>query len=262
MRVLSFDPWWKQGQRKHKEDLERVKAEKEEDENDEEESDKRFSISDLPLMTISLLMANIVVYAYYPVSDPSTPALQWAFVPNDILRVDKLPTLVTHMFLNTNMILFFLNMIGLAEFGSLLERKVRWHKFIALYLVSGVFGALFPTIFNIGSTIPYFGATGPVFGVLVSYGLLFPDEIVYVRFNFRFLKFPAILGVLYMCSFVAILALLPIIPNLWFLACIGGALAGLFMTAVLFPRQAGSVLTELAGAMVPHVTERDSGCQD
>lgn len=118
---------------------------------------------------------------------------------------------ITYMFLhNTGSIshLFF-NMFSLWMFGSVIERYIGNKKFLMLYFSSGIAAAFVQEVFwffenstliefphmivnldndklieavNYLSIINTIGASGAVFGILLAYGMLFPDSKIYLYF--------------------------------------------------------------------------------
>ncbi|NNF58358.1 MAG: rhomboid family intramembrane serine protease [Rhodothermaceae bacterium] len=107
--------------------------------------------------------------------------------------------LVTSAFLHSpsgfGHILF--NMFGLWMFGMRIENTLGSRRFLFFYLAC-VLGASAlqllvisaPFLFGIGtpSIVPTLGASGGVLGVLAAFGLLFPDEPIYLYF---FVPIPA-----------------------------------------------------------------------
>ena len=86
--------------------------------------------------------------------------------------------LVTSIFLHGSFEHLFYNMFALALFGSILERVIGGKKFLVLYFISGVISGL--------GTIPFYeaslGASGAIFGVLGTLGILRPRMRVYVSY--------------------------------------------------------------------------------
>ncbi len=94
--------------------------------------------------------------------------------------------IVTHMFMHGDLMHLFFNMFGLFMFGPPLEASWGSNKFLKFYFIAG-FGAIAIHILAtyiemnfFGSpywtaNIPVVGASGALYGVLVGYGLLFPN---------------------------------------------------------------------------------------
>ncbi len=93
--------------------------------------------------------------------------------------------LFTYAFLHGNLLHLFFNMYALWLFGSRLENTWGSKKF-ALYYCICVVGAgliqLLVTSSAGGEAYPTVGASGGVYGLLLAFGLIFPDEILILMF--------------------------------------------------------------------------------
>lgn len=100
-------------------------------------------------------------------------------------------------FLHANMQHLLFNMIGLYFFGSLVEQFLGGKRYLAFYLLCGIFGAVLYLILNLGGYIfgdsipillfndtrtPLVGASAGVFGVLLAGAYLAPKVTVLVFF--------------------------------------------------------------------------------
>jgi len=105
-------------------------------------------------------------FALWPATDPRSPFMPWQ--------------LLTYGFLHGNTTHIFFNMFGLWMFGRDIERFMGSQRFLIYFIVcvvgagivqlivAGMQGGLYPTV----------GASGGVFGILLAYGLTFPNRIV------------------------------------------------------------------------------------
>jgi hypothetical protein len=84
------------------------------------------------------------------------------------------------MFLHGNGLHIFFNMYALFLFGRALEDKWGWKRFLAFYLVTGTGAGIVTFFWNLlqGSSVPTIGASGAIFGVLLAFGLEFPDVML------------------------------------------------------------------------------------
>ncbi len=92
---------------------------------------------------------------------------------------------VTYMFVHGGFWHVAINMFVLWMFGSELEMVWGRKEFLRYYFVTGIGSGLIWLLFNIGN--PYsilIGASGAIYGVLVAYGLMFPNRIIYLYFLF------------------------------------------------------------------------------
>jgi membrane associated rhomboid family serine protease len=113
--------------------------------------------------------------------------------------------LVTHMFMHGGFTHIFFNMYTLFIFGSVLERVWGSQKFLLYYFVTGIGAALlhlgvmylqlqgYLAAANAGDIdatsqiqsllcTPTVGASGAIYGLLLAYGMLFPNNIMQLIF--------------------------------------------------------------------------------
>ena len=90
--------------------------------------------------------------------------------------------LITYMFLHAGLGHLFGNMFALWMFGRTLEYEIGSKRFLIYYLVCGVGAALIQmgiaSIFNEDLTL--LGASGAVMGLLLAFGLMHPNNVIYV----------------------------------------------------------------------------------
>tara|TARA_B100001964_G_scaffold134326_1_gene148328 strand:- start:70 stop:897 length:828 start_codon:yes stop_codon:yes gene_type:complete len=87
---------------------------------------------------------------------------------------------VTYLFFHGGIWHVLINMFVLWMFGSELERLWGKQHFLKYYFVTGVGSGIITAIFSLHSTTPVVGASGAVFGVLLAYGLTYPNRTVYL----------------------------------------------------------------------------------
>lgn len=119
-----------------------------------------------------LLIANVLLY-FLQMTVPATTGLL-LFVPTEALTHPW--TIVTYMFIHDprsfGHIIF--NMIGLYFFGPRVEERMGSSRFITLYLLSGVAGALLSLV--LAPRSPILGASGAVLGVLMAFARFWPRQ--------------------------------------------------------------------------------------
>lgn len=92
---------------------------------------------------------------------------------------------VTYMFLHADFTHVFFNMFALWMFGAELEQVLGSKKFTLYYFVCGIGGGLAHLLLGPalgGHPAPTIGASGAVYGVLLAFGMLFPDRPIYLYF--------------------------------------------------------------------------------
>ncbi|MDA1081180.1 MAG: rhomboid family intramembrane serine protease [Gemmatimonadetes bacterium] len=124
-----------------------------------------------------LLIANVMVFFVQfmapdligPVGDQQ-PANPFVFVPRAVLF--RPWSIVTYMFLHASITHILFNMIGLFFFGPQVESRIGARRFVQLYFISGISGALFQFIFSPRSAV--IGASAGVFGVMLAFAIFWP----------------------------------------------------------------------------------------
>ncbi|HXK62621.1 MAG TPA: rhomboid family intramembrane serine protease [Acidobacteriota bacterium] len=88
----------------------------------------------------------------------------------------------TYLFLHAGFFHLLFNMFGLWMFGSELERYWGSRKFLGFFFFTGAGAGLLSILAHPFSPIPTIGASGAIYGILMAYGMMFPDRLVYVSF--------------------------------------------------------------------------------
>lgn len=107
--------------------------------------------------------------------------------------------IITHMFMHGNFTHLFFNMFALWMFGSVLENFWGSKKFLIFYFFTGIGAAVLYTLvakYQISNIENFLyaedmllkrhvvGASGAVYGLLMAFGLTFPNTRVYLFFLF------------------------------------------------------------------------------
>jgi membrane associated rhomboid family serine protease len=132
--------------------------------------------------------------------------------------------LITYQFIHANFTHILFNMFGLWMFGMEIENIWGSRKFLYFYLLCGVIAGLFNLFLTPLLGAPpavTVGASGAIYGVLVAFGLFFPNRYIFLYF---FIPVKA----KYLIGFFVILEFLMVNSggNVAHLAHLGGALAG------------------------------------
>ena len=149
----------------------------------------------------------------------------FGLVPASVLGKMYFWQLGTYLFLHADFWHLFFNMFALWMFGTELER--RWGKrfFTRYFFVTGVGAGILSVIANPSSGIPTIGASGAIYGILLAYGMMFPERYVYLYFLFP-VKVKYFVGVLGLITFV--MALSDQGSTVSHIAHLGGMVVGLF----------------------------------
>ena len=205
-----------------------------------------------PLVTISLIVINIVVFFYEISLGPQfAPFLNtYGAKPLHIMSMSSPPgypsphfTIFSSMFLHGGFFHVAGNMLYLWIFGNNIEDSMGHFKFIIFYFISGIIAVYIFAFVNPASTIPMVGASGAVSGVLGAYLVLFPRAKVHtlipLGFYMQVIKVPAVF-VLGLWIFVQIINGMVSGGSsggvAWF-AHIGGFLAGVVLVGLFKKRR-------------------------
>ncbi len=147
--------------------------------------------TNLPPVTKALLIANCVVFALQLLLGPALdPLMLWPWLPPELAPYAPqsfMPwQLLTHGFMHSpnNIAHLLFNMLALLMFGAQLEYAWGQRRFLTYFLVCVVGAGLCQLLVvswgvrNGGGFFPTVGASGGVFGLLLAYGMLFPNQRV------------------------------------------------------------------------------------
>ena len=140
----------------------------------------------LPKVAKRLLIANIGIFVF------TTLMVNWRYLFYNVFGL--VPILVnqklwvwqffTYMFLHGSLGHILLNMFMLWMFGSELEYNWGSRDFLKYYFTCGIGGGLlvwFTSFLGMSSAmVPTIGASGALFGLLVAYGMMWPDRLIFI----------------------------------------------------------------------------------
>jgi len=137
-----------------------------------------------------LLISNTVVFLIYflgrgPVSGMMTTLL--ALYAAGVVKGLYVWQLFTYMFLHGGIMHLLFNMLTLWFFGTQLERDWGTRRFLKYYFLCGIAAGVCVLIVNMAVgdwATPTIGASGAIFGVLVAFGVLYPNQTVLMNFLF------------------------------------------------------------------------------
>ena len=92
--------------------------------------------------------------------------------------------LVSYMFLHADLSHLFFNMFSLWMFGGVIERTLGRNRFLAFYFISGIGAGLCQILMQLFTADSPFaatiGASGACYGILLAFGLLYPNQKIYL----------------------------------------------------------------------------------
>jgi len=128
----------------------------------------------------NLIVANVFVFMLQFVG--VVPSSIFGLVPALVVQKFYIWQLVTYMFLHGGMFHILMNMFVLWMFGSEIERQWGSREFYKYYFITGIGAGIFNVIFDHTLTIPIVGASGAIFGILLAFGLMFPNRPILLYF--------------------------------------------------------------------------------
>ena len=152
-------------------------------------------LDQMPL-TYILLIANGVMYLLQQMGSSWEPILRWmalwpmggpfsAGSSTGVVAIQFYPwQLVTYGFLHGSMAHLFFNMLALYMFGLPLERLWGSQRFSVYYFVCLIGAGLVQLLIasTSGQVYPTLGASGAVFGLLLAYGVTWPNNQIMLLF--------------------------------------------------------------------------------
>ncbi|TMB66598.1 MAG: rhomboid family intramembrane serine protease [Deltaproteobacteria bacterium] len=151
-----------------------------------------------------LLIVNTAVF-FLQLFLPTQFLILFGLVPALVWEDFYLWQLFTYQFLHGGLLHLLFNMFALWMFGCDLERRWGSEFFLKYYFVSVVGGGILNTLFLPGQVAPSIGASAGIYGILLAYGLIYPNQIVYFYFLFpiKMKHFVWIIGAIALYSAIA-----------------------------------------------------------
>ena len=192
----------------------------------------------LPNVVKYLLIANIVVWILSEILtmrgiDVSPLCLFYVgsgkFMPHQV---------VTYMFMHAGFMHLFFNMFALFMFGRIMAMTWGEKKFLIYYLVCGVGAAITQEVGQLTGLLETnsctLGASGAVFGILLAFGLTYPNERIFI------IPIPFPIKAIYFVFFyiaLEVIEFLSIKDGIAHLAHLGGMLFGWLLPQWRFNKQ-------------------------
>ena len=126
----------------------------------------------------NLVIINVLVFlAQIAMINGFTDSVDNIFVGHTPLESDMFKPwqIITHMFMHGSIGHLFFNMFALAIFGSSLERVWGAKRFLQFYIFCGIGAFVIFQLIAGGPNVTVIGASGAVYGLLLGFGMLFPN---------------------------------------------------------------------------------------
>jgi membrane associated rhomboid family serine protease len=138
-----------------------------------------------------LIISNVAVYLVYFFGsmirkEPIFGSLE--LVPAEVIR-GSVWQLFTYLFLHSLTSLWHIvfNMLALWMFGTPIEQTWGTRRFLQYYFICGIGAGVCVVLANLAFGDPYqrtIGASGAIYGLLLAFGMLFPNQTVLLSFLF------------------------------------------------------------------------------
>jgi membrane associated rhomboid family serine protease len=139
------------------------------------------SFRQMPPAVKLLIIANIAVFALSYLVGGKFYDL-FGLVSEHVLVDRWIWQLVSYLFIHGSFFHLLFNLFALWMFGMPVEKQYGEQGFLKYYFVCGLGAAAASVALSPHSTIPVIGASGPVYGLLVAFAMLYPDAVVYLYF--------------------------------------------------------------------------------
>ncbi|HRQ27232.1 rhomboid family intramembrane serine protease [Hyphomicrobium sp.] len=208
------------------------------------------SLKSIPFqyVTVSLIVVNVVVFMLSVVGGDMVAVASFGIIPKELFDTSLLPvpieeqvsvrptqlTLFTYMFFHGDVLHLAGNMLFLWVFGDNVEDAMGHLKFLAFYLMCGMFAGYMHAWIEPNSAIPLIGASGAVAGVIAAYLMLHPRVRVWVlAFKAIPLRISALLALGAWVIMQFVMVLLPQAGPVAWWAHVGGLIAGAVLVLVM-----------------------------
>lgn len=104
----------------------------------------------------------------------------FGLIPQSVYHQFMIWQIFTYMFLHGDVFHILFNMLALWMFGGGIEAVWGTNRFVRYYLLCGLGGGVATCLLSPTATIPSIGASAAIFGILIAYGMMFPNNIVLV----------------------------------------------------------------------------------
>ena len=133
---------------------------------------------------VKKLMIIMVAFFFLQLVVSSRITLYLGLVPVLVWKKYFLWQLITYIFLHGGISHILFNLLALWMFGGELESYWGPSKFLRFFLICGIGAGICTVIFSPQQFIPVIGASGAIYGILLAFGWLFPNRLIYIYFLF------------------------------------------------------------------------------
>jgi membrane associated rhomboid family serine protease len=195
-------------------------------------------ISNIIIFIITIIFEYEIIYGgFFYVEYLPYAGLSFRSIYLNIEYSPQIYTIFTSMFIHGGFTHIFGNMLVFFFIGTALENRIGSKKFIIIYLLSGISGALLHSFTDLGSPIPLLGASGAIFGIMGALVFAYPrDEIVMpipLGFFMVLRRIKVVYAVLLFAIIETIIVFLDVQDQTAHYAHLGGLIGGFILAAIL-----------------------------
>ena len=193
------------------------------------------------LVTYALLIANFIIFVVTILYPQVIYELGFRPIYLSIEQLPQIYTLFTSMFLHGDFFHIIGNMIVFLFMGIAFEQRIGWKNFLAIYLITGVCGALAHSFVNLGSDILLIGASGAIFGILGAFAYSYPRDEVVMPIPLGIIMIFRRIKVMYAAVLFAVMETVIVVlgasDNTAHFAHFGGLIGGVIFAALIIGNQ-------------------------
>ena len=145
-----------------------------------------------------LLLINLIIFLFRSIAQDQFDLAQiFGLSPSNFWPMVWQP--VTYMFMHGDFFHLFMNMFVLWMFGSEMESLWGKKEFLKYYFITGIGSGLIWALFNWSNPLSLLiGASGSIYGILLAYGVTFPERkiLIYFLFPVKVKYFVVVLGII------------------------------------------------------------------
>ena len=212
-------------------------------------SDTSRHLHSRPVVTIALIVANILVFAF-ELSQPEDFVIAWSVVPSDIASGQHWVTLLTAMFMHGGFMHIIGNMVFLWVFGPEMEDAIGRGKFLLFYFAGGLVAWVAQIAVDPASMTPNLGASGAIAAVMGAFLVTFPRDrirtvlIFGIFFTVRMIPAVFLIGFWFLLQLISAGVSTEQAGGVAYVAHIGGLLFGAVTGRLLAWRNVASLPSE------------------
>lgn len=136
----------------------------------------------MPPAIKGLIVANVVVFLLSHIAGLDQFSQMFGLVPRHAIFDRWLWQPFTYLFIHGGFMHLLFNLFALWMFGMPVESEWGGAEFVKYYFLCGLGAAALTLALTPHSPIPVIGASGPIYGLLVAFAMLYPDAVVYLYF--------------------------------------------------------------------------------